>query len=267
MKSLSAPLFALIHNGQMRESLSGTAEMEDIEVGTFVAFCEFGYRGRYKTPSRTCEEEEDGESPTKQEGPNQSVRISDSQSAQIDSEESQSDREQQPSQAYIFEKPFGHFHIPPSGCSPEREHFEPKAASTFVISPSRRRLRQFEFLEFPGEEAVKAHNPDFLAHAKIYIFATRYLVDSLREQCLKSLHRDLCEFTLNARNMSHFLDLLQYTFEHTGRQEPDGISSLRRVVIDYTSCKAKYLVKSARFRQILDTFGEIGSDLVAKLVQ
>ncbi|OOQ89688.1 hypothetical protein PEBR_06946 [Penicillium brasilianum] len=142
-----------------------------------------------------------------------------------------------------------------------------QSASTFVISPSRRRLRQFEFLEFPGEEAVKAHNPDFLAHAKIYTFATRYLVDSLREQCLKSLHRDLCEFTLNARNMSHFLDLLQYTFEHTGRQEPGGFSSLRRVVIDYTSCKAKYLVKSARFRQILDMFGEIGSDLVAKLVQ
>jgi hypothetical protein len=249
----------------MKESLSGTAEMEDIEEGTFVAFCEFGYRGRYRTPSRTYEEEEDSESRLKQEGSNQIARISDSQSAQIDSEESESDREEQPSPTYDYERPFLCFDDP--ACSPSREHFKPKMASTYVISPPKRRWHQFETLKFPGGEAVKAQNPDLLAHAKIYIFATRYLVDSLREQSLKSLHRDLCDFNLSTQNMSHFLDLLQYTFEHTGRQEPGGSSSLRRIVIDYTSCKAKVLIQSSRFRQILDMFGEIGSDLVAKIVQ
>jgi hypothetical protein len=67
--------------------------------------------------------------------------------------------------------------------------------------------------------------------------------------------------------MSHILDLLQYTFEQTGRQEPDGWYSLRKLVIDYTSCEARFLVENTRFRRLLDEHGEMGSDLVAKLVE
>ncbi|GLI76679.1 hypothetical protein PoHVEF18_004955 [Penicillium ochrochloron] len=41
-----------MNKGRMKESLSGTAVIEDIEEATFTAFYEFAYRGRYKTPSR-----------------------------------------------------------------------------------------------------------------------------------------------------------------------------------------------------------------------
>jgi hypothetical protein len=44
----------------MKETLSGTAVIEDIEEATIIAFCEFAYRGRYKTPSRDDEENGDG---------------------------------------------------------------------------------------------------------------------------------------------------------------------------------------------------------------
>jgi hypothetical protein len=35
-----------MNNGRMKESLSGTAAIEDIEEATFIAFREFGYHGR-----------------------------------------------------------------------------------------------------------------------------------------------------------------------------------------------------------------------------
>jgi hypothetical protein len=98
------------------------------------------------------------------------------------------------------------------------------------------------------------------------VFATRYLIDPLREQALKSLHRDLRAFPFCSSKVSHIFDLLEYTFKNTGRQEPGGCYSLRKLVIDYVACKAKSLTKHPRFGRILDENGETGSDLAAKLV-
>lgn len=68
------------------------------------------------------------------------------------------------------------------------------AESINFESPEGHRWTQFESLEFSGDEPLPSSNPDLLAHAKIYVFATRYLIDAWREQSLKSLHRDLCTF-------------------------------------------------------------------------
>lgn len=84
---------------------------------------------------------------------------------------------------------------------------------------------------------------------------------------MKSLHRDLCGLVLSIQDAPRILDLLQCTFEHTGRQEPGGCYSLRKLVIDYTSYQAKSLARYPRFRRILDQYGVIGFGLVAKLVQ
>ena len=56
--NLSAPLNALM-NGSMKEALCRTATIDDVEEDTFIAFCEFAYRGKYNTP---CREDEDNDS-------------------------------------------------------------------------------------------------------------------------------------------------------------------------------------------------------------
>lgn len=48
-----------MNNGQMKEFLSGTTTIEDLEEQTFIAFCEFGYRGQYRTLSG--KDEQNGE--------------------------------------------------------------------------------------------------------------------------------------------------------------------------------------------------------------
>lgn len=39
-----------MNNGCMKEAVSRTATVDDVEEETFIAFCEFGYRGNYTTP-------------------------------------------------------------------------------------------------------------------------------------------------------------------------------------------------------------------------
>ncbi|OJD27148.1 hypothetical protein ACJ73_01456 [Blastomyces percursus] len=46
-QNLSEPLSALIHNGQMKESISGGGPLDDVDVDTFTGFCEFAYTGVY----------------------------------------------------------------------------------------------------------------------------------------------------------------------------------------------------------------------------
>lgn len=58
VQNLSSPLYALINNGHMEESLSREAVLDDIDEDTFIAFCEYGYRGSYSSPSRKDNESE-----------------------------------------------------------------------------------------------------------------------------------------------------------------------------------------------------------------
>lgn len=140
-----------------------------------------------------------------------------------------------------------------------------KAKPTFIDISSERQWSHFRDLKFHGKIASSSYEPDLLAHAKIYVFADRYLIDSLRDQCLKSLHRDLCNFSINLQDIEEILELLEYTYEQTGRQSSSEIHSLRSVVIHYTACEIRTLIEETRFRSLLDSCGEMGSELVAQL--
>lgn len=129
-----------------------------------------------------------------------------------------------------------------------------------------RQWQQFKSLHFDGEQASHSSDPDLVFHTKLRVFATRYLVEALRQQCLKSLHRDLCNMYLTGLDIPHVLDLLEYTFRETGRREPGGPSPLRELVIHFAACGAQKLAQTTRFRDLLDEFAVMGSDLVVKLV-
>ncbi|RJE18164.1 hypothetical protein PHISCL_09500 [Aspergillus sclerotialis] len=99
-------------------------------------------------------------------------------------------------------------------------------------------------------------------HAKIYVFASRYLIPTLAQLCLRKLHRELVNMpfpdpddeakgvmpTAKARAV---LDLLHYTYSKTTRLEPISPSSatrlrnneLRKLVAHYAACKVRDLAK------------------------
>lgn len=106
--------------------------------------------------------------------------------------------------------------------------------------------------------------PYLLFHAKVYVFATRYLISGLAQLCLKKLHSELLNFSLtppaeddeddtalhlfNARAQM-FLDVMRYTYNKTTRFEPECQTSatllreseLRKLVTHFAACKMREL--------------------------
>ncbi|KAI9373183.1 hypothetical protein BJX61DRAFT_533360 [Aspergillus egyptiacus] len=108
--------------------------------------------------------------------------------------------------------------------------------------------------------------PYLIFHAKLYVFATRFLIPDLAHLCLRKLHRDLLDmefpdsdhesqygeqFVLTTTKARMVVDLLSYTYTRTTRLEPITSTSatqlrdneLRRLVVHYAACKVRDLAE------------------------
>ncbi|KAL6239357.1 hypothetical protein BDW75DRAFT_227246 [Aspergillus navahoensis] len=106
--------------------------------------------------------------------------------------------------------------------------------------------------------------PYLVFHAKLYAFATRYLIPGLAHLCLQKLHYDLLnlafpdpdpenqyeeQLVLTTTKARMIVNLLNYTYTKTSRLEPITPSSatqlrdneLRRLVVHYAACKVRDL--------------------------
>ncbi|RAH47003.1 uncharacterized protein BO95DRAFT_430812 [Aspergillus brunneoviolaceus CBS 621.78] len=106
--------------------------------------------------------------------------------------------------------------------------------------------------------------PYLVFHAKLYVFATRYLIPALAQLCLRKLHRDLLYLGFPERDQvdddddhhalasikaRKVLDLLHYTYTKTTRLEPITPTSatqlrdneLRKLVVHFAACKVRDL--------------------------
>ncbi|KOS43603.1 hypothetical protein ACN38_g5470 [Penicillium nordicum] len=110
--------------------------------------------------------------------------------------------------------------------------------------------------------------PYITFHAKVYVFATRYLIPALAQLCLRKLHRDLLRLSstdfetadlsesqildgLAATKARMVLELVHYAYTKTARLEPISPTSatqlrenqLRRLVVHYAACNVKELAR------------------------
>lgn len=121
--------------------------------------------------------------------------------------------------------------------------------------------------------------PYLTFHAKVYVFATRYLIPALAQLCLRKLHTDLLYLPLGDTNSEDLsstadeadddavtqtatrsglpgapaivLDVLHYAYTRTTRLEPISPTSatqlreneLRRLVVHYAACRVKELAR------------------------
>jgi hypothetical protein len=153
----SEPLDALMNNGDMRDSISGTVVLEEVEVDVFVAFCEWAYTG----------------SP---------------------------------------------YNVP---------------------------------LDSTG----------MIFHAKVYVFAATYLIQPLRDLCLKFLDGGFIGRLDLYGDLEGFYDLVEYTYTHTQRTEAWG-PKLRDTIAKFVANHINEILKFDRTTEVMDTYGEFGSDVV-----
>ncbi|KAL5337840.1 hypothetical protein BJX70DRAFT_224853 [Aspergillus crustosus] len=127
-------------------------------------------------------------------------------------------------------------------------------------------LRSSFYRARPSHPHPGVELPYLTFHAKLYTFATRYLIPDLAHLCLRKLHHDLLnlafpdpdpenqyaeQFVLTTTKARMVVDLLSYTYTKTTRLEPITPSSatqlrdneLRRLVVHYAACKVRDLAE------------------------
>lgn len=264
-QDISDPLYALMNNGHMTESLAGFATLDDVEEGTFIGFSEYAYTGQYVTPELSMSQPIDSDNSTDRLN---GLSMENGEDSALNDAEPDPAPDLDTWAAFTKSKKSKkakknptHYHYEFQGKAPDEF---PEQIT--VVYPYEQLWERFRSLVFDSKPASFSSNPDILFHAKLYVFATKYLIEPLRQQCLRSLHRDLSVFSLNPENRTLIFDLLGFTYANTGRLEAGGRSALRDLVIHYIACEIRTLADDKKLYEVLDSDAEIGSDLVMKLV-
>ncbi len=110
------------------------------------------------------------------------------------------------------------------------------------------------------------YTPVFLCHAKLYMFADKYSIEPLSGLVLRKLRLNLSEFILHSQRIGDIIELLKYTYEHTTDYE-ERIDRLRNLVAEYVVCHIEKIVGFDDFTKLLQENGDVGKDLMPKLMQ
>ena len=122
-------------------------------------------------------------------------------------------------------------------------------------------------------EPVEHFEPDrsyanvFLAHASLYVLGDFWLIDSLKALALYKLHKTLCIFQLDGKNIEDIVDLARYAYTDEGKGLEEGIGRLRAMVCQYMALNAAVLSPYAGFTDLLAEGGQFVKDFFKFVLQ
>jgi hypothetical protein len=103
-----------------------------------------------------------------------------------------------------------------------------------------------------------SHSDVFLAHARLYVFADCYQVDSLADQALCNLHKAL---TTNDVQHSDIVDITEF---FVSTEIPHA---LREVILAYIASKASSVWGNGRFRKLVLQDSDMMAELLDLIMQ
>jgi len=246
----------------MKEAREGLAILEEVEDDVFVGFCEFAYTGDYRSRmmERRAEIENNIDAPV-EAGYGTSVDWAVAEEPPAAVEEPRAADE-------VTEDYWGYGR---QGQTKTRGRPNTKAEQLWSDFKS---LKFKDKHPHTSDKQVAIANGDLsstsptteslLYHAKIYLFAEKYLIDNLRILSLRKLHASLRDFDLTLQTSEDILKLLEFAYTYTARQESSE-NELRVLVVHYAACKAEILKQNVNLRSLLDANGEMGCDLFYKI--
>lgn len=182
----------------MKEALSGVAVLKDVDVDIFTAFCEYAYSGDFEFTranhvnrefEMTTEATGDKTQALSTETRVKADRLDESK----DTDDNDCDRGTDDSGDWDLELCLN------------SDDFEDRVF-----------IRSWRW-------DIHLKRNDFIFCVRVYVFATRYLVEHLRNYCLQHMHHRLCDADLTDKNSRRILNLLEYTYLHTSSQEPGAM--------------------------------------------
>ncbi|KAF2741439.1 hypothetical protein EJ04DRAFT_571529 [Polyplosphaeria fusca] len=103
-------------------------------------------------------------------------------------------------------------------------------------------------------------HPVFLAHARLYTIADKYLIESLRGLVVHKLQQTLKGFTLHKSRVNDVIELIRYRYVYSEDHMLFGWSTLRFMVVEYVVCEIDVFGKHSCFLDLLDEGGEFVVD-------
>ena len=288
-----------MNNGTMKESTERVAVLEEVDVNTFGLFAEFCYKGNYYAPPKAKVAREvnvpsstDGQM-SKQNSQEIGLltdycyRCGKSWKSAIPSTFNRYCRNC--STIYIFcvlcgeqgeISVFCHGRGPVClACSKKAKVQAVNLFGNKAALRQRLEAKKYDAMGMSHDELrayLKSLKPEdelsdkLVYHAKLYVFATMYMIQSLKDLCLHKLSRDLEGFDFKDDSTGEFAELFRYVYVSTTGDDDDNTgtgSELRGLVVTYAACYAEFLVENKAFLEVLEEGGEAASAFAVFLVK
>ena len=108
--------------------------------------------------------------------------------------------------------------------------------------------------------------PVFLAHARLYVFASVHMVEPLKALTLHKLHQTLMNFKLYNERAGDVVELARYvysTVDLADRTDEGKVDDLKRLVVEYIACEIDTIGKCSEFSELMEEGGEFVGDFWA----
>lgn len=89
----------------------------------------------------------------------------------------------------------------------------------------------------------------------------------MKALAIYKLHKILCIFQLDGKNVTDIIDLTRYTYQEEGKGSGDKISRLRKIVYQYLAGHTAVLSAYGVFLDLIEEGGQFASDLFKFTVQ
>ena len=239
----SEPLDRMI-NGQMSEAQQGFALLEDVDEGTFVRFIRWAYSKDYPAAEYILAE------------------AGDETSAQASKSETSKET------VVVVEDPddaWGSFATKKDKKKKKHSSSSKGGLRESFISQYDASWGTFSTFLLPAPRGNKSPLEDytevFLGHARIYVFAEKYDIQSLKKLALDKLQHTLSIFTLYPERVGDITALLKYIYANTA-ETVDGTDDIRTMLAHYIGTEMEVLIKDGEIKDLMLEDGEMLGDFL-----
>ena len=239
----SEPLDRMI-NGQMSEAQQGFALLEDVDEGTFVRFIRWAYSKDYPAAEYILAE------------------AGDETSAQASKSETSKET------VVAIEDPdndWGSFSTKKDKKKKKHSSSSKGGLRESFISQYDSSWGTFSTFLLPAPRGNKSPLEDytevFLGHARIYVFAEKYDIQSLKKLALDKLQHTLSIFTLYPERVGDVMALLKYVYANTA-ETLDGTDDIRTMLAHYIGTEMEVLIKDGEIKDLMLEDGEMLGDFL-----
>ena len=220
-------------NGHLSEAKQGYALLDDVDEDTFVRFVRWTYSQDYTAPEHTWEETEGIEGST-------------TEAAQ--KEECISDG-------------WGNFSAKPKKKKKKASsRLHTSLKESFISEPD-----SWGPDALPGPRSNLSPQEDytevFLCHARLYVFAEKYDIQTLKKLCYQKLQRTLAIYTLYPERIGDITTLLKYVYANTA-ETADEKEDIRTMLAHYVGTEMDTLNKYGEIKDLMVENGEILGDFL-----